>query len=66
MPGYRLYLVDAAGHFAGSDEFEAASVRDAMAEAELRRAGPAAELWQQARQLWGLGASTTGRMALQS
>jgi hypothetical protein len=52
MPGYRLYFVDAAGHFAGSDEFEVADDRHAKVEAERRRAGHNAELWEQGRRVW--------------
>ncbi|MCR5876868.1 hypothetical protein LRS10_23555 [Phenylobacterium sp. J426] len=52
MSAYRLYLVDAAGRFAGSDAFEAENDREAMAWAEAQREGQAAELWQADRQVW--------------
>lgn len=49
MPGYRLYFVDAAKHFTGSDEFIALHDHEAKEFAELRRQGHAAELWERGR-----------------
>jgi hypothetical protein len=50
MPLYKLYHLDGNGQIARApDEFDVESDQAAMAEAERRRAGAPAELWQAQR-----------------
>ena len=54
MPDYKLYRLDRAGRISGVPEtFTAADDDAAIAQAEERRRGAAAELWQGRRFLKG-------------
>ena len=44
-----MYIIDFRGHYCAVQKFEAASNAAAVAEAEIRRAGLTAELWDELR-----------------